>query len=96
LSFPEHNWRPWKFHQVPGGYWDDNENVSEFIQHVIGELKIDSLDQWYSVDMTAFGKLGGTSLLLKYDGSPFKMLRSIYPTHPWVCIVAFIKRNSWL
>ena len=47
--YPEYDWLPWKFKQVPKGYWDDIANHHKFIEWASKELQIKDKRDWYNV-----------------------------------------------
>src|SRR5690349_6915619 len=42
--FPEHNWIPWKFGQVPQGFWEKRENQLEYFSWLGEQLGYRSMD----------------------------------------------------
>jgi hypothetical protein len=48
--FPEFDWLPWKFPQVPKTYWDNVNNVRKYLNWVGNQLGIKELKDWYQVD----------------------------------------------
>jgi hypothetical protein len=47
--YPEHNILPWKFHQVPKGYWDDKKNQRKFMDWLGQQLHITCFEDWYQI-----------------------------------------------
>ena len=43
--FPEHNWLPWKFTNLPPNYWDDLVTQRNFLEHSSEQLKISELSE---------------------------------------------------
>ena len=56
--FPNHNWLPWKFSQVPKGFWSQIENQKQFIDWLAKELKIEKFEDWYKIqtNVSFFGR----------------------------------------
>jgi hypothetical protein len=50
--FPEINWKPWKFHQVSRGFWNDRENCYEYLKWLSDRLCIQNVDEWYQVSIS--------------------------------------------
>jgi hypothetical protein len=48
---------------VPNGYWKEFKNQKSFFDSVSKKLKINKLDDWYSVTVQQFTKNGGWSIL---------------------------------
>jgi hypothetical protein len=48
-AYPQHEWLPWKFDQVPNYFWDDIQNQKKFLNWMGKQLKINSLEDWYKV-----------------------------------------------
>jgi hypothetical protein len=83
--FHEHNWIPWYFRKLPKDYWSSAKNVSNFVQWLErNSLSVRQLEDWYSVTTLDLRKQrGGSSLLRKYDFSLVKLVRDVFPDHPW-------------
>jgi hypothetical protein len=83
-SYPELKWLPWRFEQVPRGYWDDINEQREFFDWVYDQLQFSSKDDWYNLSASDIIRLGGSSLLYyHYNNSPSTALMTIYPNHDW-------------
>ena len=82
--FPDHSWLAWKFSRVPFGFWDSLIHQKAFFDWLGKEFEFSTLSNWYQVTKEVIDNRGGNSLLSKYDGSPAKALRSIYPEHEWI------------
>lgn len=82
-AFPAHQWHPWLFknQQVPRHFWTSKQNQLWFLRWLEEHLNLKSLDDYYSIKHDHFG---GHQLLDLYDGSPFKLLSTIYADHQWV------------
>ena len=48
-SYPNYQWLPWKFNQIPKGFWNDKNNVILYINWLGQKLKIKSMEDWYKV-----------------------------------------------
>lgn len=82
-TFPEYNWKPWKFPQVPAGYWDDVSNQRKFLED-FGELnKINTFEQWYEVKSEDIRNHGGAVLLKLYKDCYMTAITSILKEYPW-------------
>eukprot|EP01125_Pyxidicula_operculata_P017279 TRINITY_DN6048_c0_g1_i1.p1 TRINITY_DN6048_c0_g1~~TRINITY_DN6048_c0_g1_i1.p1 ORF type:complete len:420 (-),score=48.57 TRINITY_DN6048_c0_g1_i1:135-1205(-) len=79
--FPERTWHPWKFNQVPRSFWKSVDNQREYIEWLYNELKYQNMDDWYK--LTGKDMAYGRSLLDKYHGSPYIMLKTLYPDFDW-------------
>lgn len=80
--YPQHMWQVWRFKMVSKGFWDDKENVFEFMEYCRKELKVSMMEQWYNIGIESMYKLGGLSLLRKYGGL-IPLLREVYPDFAW-------------
>jgi len=80
---PNYSWKPWLFHQVPSGYWDDVRHRSEFLQWLSARLHISEEEQWYRVTVRQVRKNHGTGFLMKYGGSLQRALIDLLPQYPW-------------
>ena len=70
-----------KFDQKPKGFWDNLNNIRNFLEFVKKEYKINMNLDWYRVSKTQIQDLGGSSLLQKY--TLFDLLNLVYPNENW-------------
>jgi hypothetical protein len=69
--FPEQQWHPWRFSQVPVGYWEDMENQRKYFDWLAKRLKITRPDDWYNVSLSDV-KQENSGLLTRYGNSLIK------------------------
>ena len=81
-AYPEHTWAPWKFDTAPMGYWSSKDNINQFLSDLSDKLLIQSLDDWYRVDLEQLHKLGAGTILNRHKGL-YGLLKEHYPDHPW-------------
>ena len=96
-AFPNHKWYPWLFkhHQVPRYFWNSKQNQRWYLEWLRERLNFQSLEDWYSIKHDHFAQYGGHQLLDLYDGSPFKLLSTIYSEHQWVAWKLDRLPRSW-
>src|SRR5690606_34999934 len=79
-SYADTLWYPWKFCQVPKGYWDTMENQRLFFDWLADELCIMDNTNWFQVKKDAIMSSHGAGLIKhKYGGSLIRALKEIYP-----------------
>jgi len=81
--YPEFDWKPWMFSQVSRGFWENEQNVLEGLKWLEKKLDIQKWEDWYTVNSKHLHNLGFSTLISKYDGNIFQMLRKHFPEHPW-------------
>ncbi len=64
------------------GYWNDIANQRLFMNNLAKKLQITDAKEWYHVSTTMLKHHGASGLLQQFNGSPSKMLKSIYPEYP--------------
>jgi hypothetical protein len=47
--YPEHEWLPWKFGQLPNNFWENVNNKKLWLEWVSKQLKIKEISDWYKV-----------------------------------------------
>ena len=47
--YSNYNWLPWKFKQVPKGYWNDENNIKQYMNWLSDKLNIKTMEDWYNV-----------------------------------------------
>ena len=48
-AYPNYKWLPWKFNHVPKGFWNDTNNVKEYMNWLSEQLNIKTMEDWYKV-----------------------------------------------
>jgi hypothetical protein len=70
--------------KAPQGHWDRIENQRHFADtHLCHKLSIREQPQWYSITQDRILECYGSGILKKYNGSPQKMLETLYPEYEW-------------
>jgi len=79
--YPDFDWDPLKFLQVPRNHWADFENQKVFVENLREKLKIKEgeIDPWYNVTYKTVVANGGGGLLTLYDGRFPVLLQKVYP-----------------
>jgi hypothetical protein len=80
--YPNNDWKLWKFTKAPSHYWDDENNVLEYLQWLAVQLKIKNLDDWYEASYNTFKEYHGITVLTRYGGF-LKLLTKFFPNHSW-------------
>ena len=47
--YSNYNWLPWKFNQAPKGYWNDENNVKQYMNWLSDKLNIKKMEDWYNI-----------------------------------------------
>ena len=82
--YPECDWVPWQFSQVPKGYWNSVKNRTYFFDWVAHQLDIKTFKDWYRVSKLDILECGSGGLLHSHYGdSHVRALLSIYPKCSW-------------
>jgi len=81
--YPEHNWDPSKFSNIPKGYWKDKVNQRKHLDQVGQKLNITQLSDWYNYRASDIRKFGGNPILKFYGESTQSTLESVYPEYKW-------------
>lgn len=82
--YPEYKWLFWKFTSAPNNSWDSKENQLEYLTCLGKELGYTRMKDWYQITQNDFQNNYGANLLSKYDGSPYKLLKSLLENHHWL------------
>ena len=54
---PEYPWIPWKFLNVPNGYWNEIENQIKFMRYLGEQLKVKTMEDWYGLTARVLGNM---------------------------------------
>eukprot|EP01114_Cavostelium_apophysatum_P021826 TRINITY_DN7718_c0_g1_i1.p1 TRINITY_DN7718_c0_g1~~TRINITY_DN7718_c0_g1_i1.p1 ORF type:complete len:570 (+),score=80.59 TRINITY_DN7718_c0_g1_i1:26-1735(+) len=82
--YPEFSWKMWKFtgSSVPKGFWENRDNVRDYMDWLYKELELRSLDDWFAIPKEKLVALGASTVLSRYKGL-LALLQSLYPYHKW-------------
>ena len=47
--YPNYKWLPWKFTQTYKGYWNNENNIKEYMNWLSEKLNIKTMEDWYKV-----------------------------------------------
>lgn len=74
----EYNWQPWRFKELPPGFWIQNKKYHRpLFDYIANNLNISDYEQWYTIKKD---KIDDNGLLLScYHGSLPTALKSLYP-----------------
>ncbi len=61
--FPDHDWVPWRFRNVPHGYWSKPENRQRYVRWLGKQLGYTKPEHWYRIAREDFGRHHGNGLL---------------------------------
>jgi len=68
-------------------YWNSRENRIRFLSELATKVGFtfssNDLSNWYSVSIKDFQENGGMGLLSKFQGSPYKLLKFVFPDYDW-------------
>jgi hypothetical protein len=81
--YPEKEFHPWLFVNVPRNFWKDKNHQRECLDWVGKQLGITHLDEWNKITRTAARQRGAGGLLSYHGNSLPKMLRAVYSEHKW-------------
>ena len=48
-TYPEYPWLPWKFEQAPKAFWNDINNIKNYVYWLSNQLNIKKMEDWYKV-----------------------------------------------
>lgn len=63
--YPQFSWELWKFDRSPREFWNDENQVQQYLQWVAKELNIKSIDDWMILAKHRLAKLKKGSVLLE-------------------------------
>eukprot|EP01114_Cavostelium_apophysatum_P000432 TRINITY_DN10397_c0_g1_i2.p1 TRINITY_DN10397_c0_g1~~TRINITY_DN10397_c0_g1_i2.p1 ORF type:complete len:506 (+),score=124.86 TRINITY_DN10397_c0_g1_i2:145-1662(+) len=82
-SYPEFEWKEWKFSKPPPNYWRSHANQLKFMDDLARNLKLKDFTSWYCITNSEVIENGGRGLLDQHRGSIVNVLMSLYPQHDW-------------
>ncbi len=82
--FPEYEWHEWRFNHVPTGFWDDPVNRRRYLKWLGDRLGYEEPEDWYGLRVEHLLENHGGSLLMRYKGSPPRVVMSNFPESVWL------------
>jgi hypothetical protein len=80
--YPDFNWVYWNFPRVSDGFWDDAQNMKDFILNVEKKLNINNLNDWYDVTEQQVLSVGN-KLPWKHHGELASILSAVHEGTTW-------------
>lgn len=94
--YPDYQWLPWKFQQVPFRFWTDPANRSWYMKWLGKELGYRRREDWYQVSNADFNDNHGRAVLRYYEWYPAKAVASVFDKHEWMpWLFAVLPKNFW-
>jgi hypothetical protein len=83
--YDDHQWKPWLFHRMPRGMWNDPAVQKQYFDWLSTQLAIgDNLERWYGITTDQIISHSGTQLLQRvFNHSLAAALKVVYPHHEW-------------
>eukprot|EP01125_Pyxidicula_operculata_P008535 TRINITY_DN2859_c0_g3_i4.p2 TRINITY_DN2859_c0_g3~~TRINITY_DN2859_c0_g3_i4.p2 ORF type:complete len:333 (-),score=32.63 TRINITY_DN2859_c0_g3_i4:27-1025(-) len=83
--YPDYQWLPWKFRKSPRGFWSSKDNRYAYLRWIETKLGISEPSMWYHfTSKRVFIENDGGGILIKhYKGSPYELLKDLYPDFKW-------------
>eukprot|EP01114_Cavostelium_apophysatum_P019814 TRINITY_DN6476_c0_g1_i1.p1 TRINITY_DN6476_c0_g1~~TRINITY_DN6476_c0_g1_i1.p1 ORF type:complete len:606 (-),score=129.46 TRINITY_DN6476_c0_g1_i1:43-1860(-) len=83
-SFPEHDWKPWKFAEFDPSSWGKSAELQRnCLDDIAKLLGVKTWEDWYKVSRKAVESCGGSSLVSYHRNSVARALCEAYPQYPW-------------
>ena len=83
--FPQYKWLVWMFKCAPRDVWKDADIRKEYIEWLGETLGYNNKDDWYGISVKEIrNNYGGGLLTTYYNGSPYKLIKDVFPEYKWV------------
>eukprot|EP00026_Physarum_polycephalum_P005388 Phypoly_transcript_05422.p1 GENE.Phypoly_transcript_05422~~Phypoly_transcript_05422.p1 ORF type:complete len:507 (+),score=23.77 Phypoly_transcript_05422:84-1604(+) len=82
--YPEYDWKGWLFSETSNMFWNDNNNIRDYMSWLGLQLGFTTMSDWYQIRCDHFFQNKGRSLLMKFGSSPSKVVTNVFNTHPWL------------
>lgn len=83
LVYSEKDWSISDRIRVPRNFWENQENVFQFMEKIKEEFRIESEEDWYRISLAQIKAREGKGLLKKYSHSLLRLLQVAYPNQTW-------------
>ena len=81
--FPDREWLPWEFRQVPVGFWSDAKNCRAYLNWLGRKLGFNAKSDWYQVKRADFRENLGRGFIKRFK-MPYLGLKAAYPNYQWL------------
>jgi hypothetical protein len=81
--YPEHIWEPWRFQEIPRGFWDDLERQRNYADWLADRLGISQCEDWYECSLRDLIDHYGQSLANYWNANHGTILSKIYRDTDW-------------
>lgn len=92
--FPDYDWKPWLFNQVPANWWKKAENRKEYLQWLGEKLGYSEPVDWYKAKKATFANNNGSGFLKEFDGYQDAVMQS-FPDFDWNPQLFTAKKNRY-
>lgn len=89
--YPSISWAPWKFSDVPDGFWDNTENVRACVRWIEEKIGIKKHEEWYDASVDILVSLGMSRDRITFS-TPLLSLNCISTSYPffWIFCLHFL------
>lgn len=82
--------------RVPRGHWKDERNHKKYMEYLSYKLGYTKTEQWYGITYKAIYDNYGKGLLSHYyNGSPYQLIKSVFPENEWLVWLFKSAPNVW-
>jgi len=92
--FPDYDWKPWLFNQVPANWWKKAENRKEYLQWLGEKLGYSEPVDWYKAKKATFANNNGSGFLKEFNGYQDAVMQS-FPAFDWNPQLFTAKKNRY-
>lgn len=82
-TFPNHDWKEWRFVSCPRRFWNDRKNHRRYMEWLGEQIGVQELDDWYGVTNQDFRRAKGGAFLLRYNSTVSAAVVACFPQHKW-------------
>jgi len=80
--FPEFHLKPWLFGKTNSEFWNETENIKQYVEWLADQLGYDRISDWYQVTKADFQSNYGGGLISKHSYK--EVLEIAYPEAEWL------------
>ncbi len=83
-TFPDHDWKEWRFVSCPRRFWSDRKNHRRYMEWLGEQIGVRELADWYRFTNQDFRRAKGGAFLLHYDSTISAAVMACFPEHRWL------------
>jgi len=80
---------------APRNHWEDENNHKKYMEYLSYKLGYTKTEHWYGITKKSIKDNYGGGLLYRFNNSPYKLIKSVFPENEWLVWMFKCAPNVW-